>query len=169
MAVTRLRPDEVEGDIKKQMRMLSNPVLKRFHSMVIAPAMVSIVKLRFLKGKGPNDIIWKSWSAVTKFSGRWSKRYNVRPSKNMVTADKIRNVDTKQLANSYKSTSSSYGVVSGPKGKRNVLIAENEERHGNFITGWDDHSIRIINAEIKEFVNRMALGRFPQAKPKSRI
>ncbi len=169
MSVTRLRPEEVEGDIKKQMRMLSKPVLKRFHSNVIAPAMVSIVKMRFLKGKGPKDIAWKSWAKVKKYSDRWSEKYKTRPSGNKVTPDKIRNVDTKELANSYKSTASSSGVKTGPKGKRNIEIASREEKHNNIITGWDNHSIRIINAEIKEFVNRMALGKFPQSKPRSRI
>ena len=170
MSVERLRPDEVQGDIEKQMRMLSSAVLTRFHRMVIKPAMVSIVKIRFLKGKGPNDEQWTSWAEETKYGGRWSKKYKTRPSGAKVTADKIRNLDTKDLVNSYKGKKVNHsGVVVGPTGKLNKIIAKKEEEHGNHFTGWDKDSIRIIKAEVTEFVNRMALGKFPQTSPRSRV
>ena len=165
-----LRPDEVAQDIRDQQRMLSPSVQKRFHDQVIAPLMVTMVKFNFQRGKDPEGKLWKTWSAKGKYNDRWSEAYNTRPSGHQVSADKTRLTDTSILSDSYRDkTVTSTRVVVGPTGNRNTKIAENEESHGNAITGWGRDAIRVLTAEIQEFVDRMAEGRFPQSRPSSRV
>ena len=165
-----LRPDEVGEDIRKQQRMLEPAVQSRFIREVVGPLMTSMVSFNFLRGKDPNGKTWKSWAAKTKFGGRWSLEYDKRPSGTPVTADKTRLVDTGALADSYKEkTRSARNVIVGPTGSTHEKVAENEEKHGNFITGWGNDALRALAAEMQEFVNRMALGRYPQSRPVSTV
>lgn len=171
MTIQNLRPDEIEADLRRQLKQLDPGPQKRL-AEVIGRVMRNMVLIRFLTGKGPFGKLWKSWAKETKFNGRFSKAYRKRPSGDLVTADKIRNTDTRTLANSYEVTARPGYASVGPGGKQkelNSIIANKEEEHGNYITGWDNTVGNAANAEIVEFLDRMALGQGPQSVPVSSI
>ena len=175
MSTRRLKPEDVQKDIEKQRRLLTgNASQKKFNSKVIGPTMVTMVIIRFLKGKGPDDKPWLSKAKITKLAGKYSKAYKKRPSGRMVSGGSIRNTDTGELANSHDTLSASaQGVKVGPKaalknGKARKIM-QREAGYGNYAVGWDAKSHRIVTAEIQAFMTDIANGKTPQYLPKSKV
>ena len=122
--IKRINARFLKRDMMNQRKALASVPRRRWVRKVIWPVMHNGVLIRYLTGKGPGGKVWKSASARTKFGGRWSADYDTRPSGDAVTPDKLRNVDTGELADSYhpiKMTADE--CIVGPRGKRNRDIA----------------------------------------------
>ncbi len=173
--IRHLRPDQVARDIEKQRRLLVGSISqKKLNSKVVGPVMVTGVIMRFLTGAGPNGSAWKSGAAKTKLGGKYSKRYNKRPSGRKVSASSIRNTDTGDLANAHFILhSSAKGVLVGPKAAQKDdkarKIMEREAGYGNYAIGWDNKLRRILDAEQQAFIDIIAQGKTPTYLPKSKI
>ena len=140
--------------------------------------MTNMVVTRFARGGYEQKGDWKSASGHRKFQDRWSKSYNVRPSEDIVTPDKIRNVDTTTLSSNYRVLSADANQVTvGPnKTVRNPItntpitkIAEREERIGNHIVGFTREINTALAQETQYYLDRIAEGREPPYLPKSRL
>jgi len=168
MPTQNLRPEDIDKDMARQLESLQPQGQKKI-ATVVGRVMHNMIMIRFLRGAGPNNDKWTSWSSKTQQNGRWSANYKKRPSGAMITADKIRLIDTRTLANSYKRKIKPGFAEVGPTGERNKKIAENEANHGNDIVGWDAQVTNATTMEMQAFVDRMALGLPPRAIPVSSI
>ena len=168
----RISVQQLAGDMRGQMQALSPQKRRAWVRKVVKQTMINGVLLRYLTGKGPGGQKWQSPAAETKMGGRWSAAYKKRPSGDMVTADKTRNVDTAELANSYDSlTLTEDNCVVGPKKNpsRNRVIAEKEAEAGNVAVGFDDELKRAMDLEMLAYAWQIAQGKEPPALPKSTI
>ena len=137
--------------------------------------MTNMVMTRFARGgyEKPGD--WKSTgSGPTKFNDRWSEKYNTRPSGDEVSPDKIRDVDTGELANSYRVLSADANQVTVGPGKTShggagPKIAKREEDGGNHIVGFTREINTALAQETQYYLDRIAEGREPPYLPKSRL
>ena len=171
----QLTPKQFEADLRRQTAFMDKPNRRRFMRKAIGHTMQSQVIVRFARGgyESPGD--WKSASAETKYDGRWSKDYDTRPSGDEVTAGKIRNVDTRQFANSYRVISADHEHATvGPgvsgKGGKAPLIAEREENIDNHIVGFSSETIRALDTEMQNYLDHMArTGESPPYLPKSHL
>jgi hypothetical protein len=128
-------------------------VIKQIEKM-----MLNFVALRFATGSDANGHKWKSNAEETKFGGRWSKKYNTRPSGEKVTSDKIRLTDTEELRKSYAAEITDTSVKVGPKGDRNRTIAQvAADKWKNIITGFSEANIKLIRKEIEAYLIRKIL------------
>ena len=175
MSVRYVKADQVAKEIRKQRRLLTGKVSNtRYNRMVVGPVMVTGVIMRFLTGKGPKGSAWKSGAKETKLGGKYSKRYNKRPSGRMVSASSIRNTDTGDLANAHtviKATATNVKVGPGVRGKggKARVIMEREAGYGNYAIGWDTPLKRVLDAEAQAFIDIIARGGTPTYQPRSRI
>jgi hypothetical protein len=173
MIVNHLKPEDVGPLIRKQMRAMDTAGRKELNRKVIGPTMVTMVIVAFATGTGPDDKPWRSKAAETKLGGRFSKRYNKRPSGATVDASSIRNLDKGALANTHRVLHAGPILVCvGPgKGKHDTArsIMEREATYGNFAVGWDKARIRIVQAELQAFFDEVAQGKTPRYLPRSRI
>ncbi len=160
----------LKRDMMEQQKALAATPRRRWVRKVIKPVMLNGVLVRFLTGKGPGGKIWKSASALTKMGGRWSAGYNKRPSGDMVTADKTRNVDTTELADSFRAIECTADKCKvGPRGERNRNIAKREAGIGNMMVGWDTELKRACDQEMSAYAFQIAQGKEPPYLPRSRI
>jgi len=141
---------------------------------VAGKVMENMVLIRFLRGGYKMKGDWKSTASSTKFGGRWSEKYNKRPSGATVSADKIRMLDTNELANSYRQLSVDHNHVTVGPDKRShggdgELIAEKEEKAGNHIVGFTDEINKALEYEMQNYLDMVANGREPPYLPKSSI
>lgn len=141
---------------------------------VAGKVMENMVLIRFLRGGYIAAGDWISKAAETKFGGRWSVSYNKRPSGKPVTPDKIRMVDTNNLANSYRVLEADHNHVTVGPGKTShggagPLIAEKEENAGNAIVGFTSEINNALKYEMENYVDLVARGKEPPYLPKSRI
>jgi len=137
--------------------------------------MQSQVIVRFARGGFNQSGDWKSTSeGPTKYNDRWAKDYHIRPSGAEVTADKIRMVDTGNLANSYRVLEASQDHVTVGPGKTAHggaagVIAEAQENAGNNIVGFSSETMTAMDAEVQHALDRMANGQEIHYQPKSRL
>jgi len=141
---------------------------------VAGKVMENMVLIRFLRGGFKRKGDWKSTASSTKFGGRWALKYNKRPSGATVSPDKIRMLDTNELANSYRIlTATANKVTIGPgktsHGGDGELIAEKEEKAGNPIVGFTPEINKAMDYELQNYLDQVANGREPPYLPKSRI
>jgi hypothetical protein len=173
--IRTLRPDQLADDVRKQMeRLLGSTSQKELNRKVIGPVMVTGVILRFQTGKGPDGAEWKSGAATTKLGGKFSERYDTRPSGRKVTASSIRNLDTGALANAHtviEADAQHVKVGPGVRGKAGKArkVMEREATYGNNAVGWDDALVKVVNAEIQAFMDEIAAGRKPRYLPRSKV
>ena len=169
-----LTPQQFKADLAKQIRGFSKTKRRRFLRKVAGKVMENMVLIRFLRGGYKTVSDWKSKASATKFDGRWSVGYKKRPSGQEVTPDKIRMVDTKELANSYRILHADHNSVTVGPGKRGhggagEKIAEKEEKAGNAIVGFTEEINKALTYEMENYVHLVATGREPPYLPKSRI
>jgi hypothetical protein len=161
MSTQTLTLDQLPADLAAQAAGLSAPS-RTAMLRVVGRAMANICRLRLLNGKGPEKKPLVSWAAETKFAGKFSAAYKVRPSGARVTASSRRLIDTRRLANSYGIPPSggltSEQVTVGPQTGREV-VARNEAEHDNEIVGWDNDAYKIVEAEISAWLQAIAEGR----------
>lgn len=174
MITRHLKPEDVGPLIRKQMEAMDAASLRKLHRMVIAPTMLTMTIVAFAEGEGPDNSKWKSKAAQTKLGGRFSERYNKRPSGRPVDSASIRNLDTGALANGHtviKADQKTVKVGPGVRGKggKARVIMEREATYDNYAVGWDDRRIRVVIAELKAFFDDIAQGKEPRYIPRSRI
>lgn len=173
--IRKLRPDQLPNDVQKQMEYLTGDASqKELNRKVIGPTMLTGVIMRFLTGKGPDDAEWKSGAATTKLGGKFSEKYDTRPSGRHVSASSVRNLDTGELANAHGVLAADAKHVKvGPqrkaKDKKARKIMEREAGYGNNAVGWDDKLRRIVGAEIQAFIDEIAKGKKPRYIPRSKV
>lgn len=141
---------------------------------VAGKVMENMVLIRFLRGGYIKVGDWLSKAVATKFSGRFSVDYKKRPSGAEVTADKIRMLDTNELANSYRILSATANEVTVGPGKTShggagEAIAEKEENSGNHIVGFTEEINSALKYEMQNYLDKVANGKEPPYLPKSRI
>ncbi len=174
MIVRHMRPQDVGPYIQKMQKSMDSDARKKMHRMVIGPTMLTMAIVAFATATGPNDKPWKSKAKQTKLDGRFSLRYNKRPSGRVVSADSVRNLDTGALANGHEvieANASRVKVGPGTRGKggKARVIMQREAGYGNHAVGWDRKRIQIVRAELKAFFDDIAMGREPRYLPRSRI
>lgn len=175
MRTRKMRMDQVGPDIQRIMRQgMGSASRKKVNRMIIGPTMVTMAVVAFLEEKGPENRAWRSGAKVTKHGGRWSEAYDVRPSGAKVTADKTRNLDKGELANSHtviKADARTVKVGPGTRGKGGKArkIMEREAGYGNLAVGWDARRRRVVAAELRAFHRDIAEGRQPRYLPRSRV
>lgn len=174
MIVRHIRPQDVGPYIQKMQKGMDSDTRKKMHRMVIGPTMLTMAIVSFATATGPDDKQWRSGAAQTKLGGRFSLKYNKRPSGRVVGADSLRNLDTGALANGHvviEANASRVKVGPGTRGKSGKarVIMEREAGYGNHAVGWDRKRIQIVRAELQAFFDDIAMGREPRYLPRSRI
>jgi len=173
-----LTPAQFSADLRKQIRAFAPAKRRRFMRKVAGKVMENMVIIRFLRGGYRVKGDWKTASKRGKFQDRWSEPYWVRPTKNIVSPDKIRNVDTRTMGNNHKILSATPNSVTvGPSTTvRNPVngaliskIAEREEKIGNHIVGFTDEINTAMTYEMQNYLDLVANGKEPPYLPKSRI
>ena len=86
----------------------------------------------------------------------------------------LKEVDTKELANSYRILHADHNSVTVGPGKRGhggagEKIAEKEEKAGNTIVGFTEEINKALTYEMENYVHLVATGREPPYLPKSRL
>ena len=137
--------------------------------------MTNMVLTRFARGGYETSGDWKSTgSGPTQLDGRWQASYHKRPSGAEISTDKIRMVDTAELANSYRVLDAdSNSVTVGPgktaHGGAGPKIAEVQEEAGNHIVGFTTEINNALAAETQHYLDLIADGKEPPYLPKSRL
>ena len=116
--------------------------------------MLQFIRERFDREMGPGGTPWKSTAKETKLGGRFAASYTRGGS---LSSGSKRLQDTGELLNSYSVRISDNSVTVAPEGARNVMIAQAAaEEWNNMISGWDEESIRRVNAEFEKFLEKAA-------------
>ena len=182
MANWVLTPKQFERDLKHQVMAMAPAKRRRFMRKVVVPTMVNMVLIRFLRGGYLAAGDWLSNARETKLGGRWAKDYKKRPSGQLITADKIRLVDSgndAELANSYRglevtANSATVGPGKTAHGGAGIDIAKQAETlrpagWGNHIVGFTTEINEALKYEMQNYLDRMATGKEPPYLPKSRL
>ncbi|MCK4521160.1 MAG: hypothetical protein KAU20_01210, partial [Nanoarchaeota archaeon] len=116
--------DQLPESLRNVARTFSPVPLKRGFMLPMSKKMERETREQFSRGKDPRGRLWKSTAPRTKYNGRFSVNYNIRPSGAPVRASSVRLRDTGELMNSIHSTKvTAKNIVVEPVGDRNVEIA----------------------------------------------
>lgn len=148
------------NELKKMQQSISPQNRKSWLKRCMGETIRDLIYVSFYAGKDGDGNQWVSSSANTKFGGRFAASYNIRPSEEEVTADKVRLTDEGTLRDSYKIlTYDADEVTVGPKGDRNINIATRAESiWGNAIAGWGKFRERVALLEINKVWEHFANG-----------